>query len=185
RGVIRAATRRACRVEALGGHARGHLGQPRLVSRVAPAARIEIDLDIHHRNGGTFHQENAGAAGLRPLLHRNGCHCFAPAQQQCGARPGERGTKNPFVENHGLQAPYQWRRPGGGVRGLRLGSTGWGRRMPTVSWSSPKYLAATALTCSAVMPRRRWISRSPASSGSPWTQSPPSSRAWFMTESSL
>ena len=104
-----------------------------------------------------------GIEGLstRYTLAPLGCvHCWIGIAASACAQHSSKAAGRKHILVVIDMRPSQWRRPGGGVRGLRFGSTGWGRNTPTVSWSSPKYLAATAFTCSAVTPRRRWISRS-------------------------
>ena len=76
--------------------------------------------------------------------------------------------------------PFQCRVPAtDAARGLftAFGSSGCGTSVATVNSSSPKYLAATALTSSLVMLRNLAISRASASSGKPLTQLEPSSLA--------
>ena len=61
----------ALRGHALAGHQRGGAGQAGLGRRVAPAAGVEIELHVQHRNGRALDQPDLGAAGLRPVLNGN------------------------------------------------------------------------------------------------------------------
>src|SRR6218665_2447344 len=74
-----------------------------------------------------------------------------------------------------------WGDDRGAVR-LR-GARGCGSKVATVSWSSPKYLAATACTCSGVTLRSKASRRSWASGANPCAQLLPSSCAWLIIES--
>ena len=117
-------------------------------SRRPPASKSICTSTMGMR--GASDQVDLGATGLRPVLDRDGGQRGRAAQQQAAGRSARQDSGC----HHGMQS-FHGAGPAGGVRGLRFGSSGRGRRTPTVSWSSPKYLAATACTCSAVTPRRR------------------------------
>src|SRR6218665_2346364 len=74
-----------------------------------------------------------------------------------------------------------WGDDRGAVR-LR-GARGCGSKVATVSWSSPKYLAATACTCSGVTLRSKASRRAWAPGPNPCAQLRPSSCAWLIIES--
>jgi hypothetical protein len=84
-----------------------------------------------------------------------------------------------------FMAAPQWREPVGAARGLRVLVHGLRPQHGHGELVVAEVPGATACTCCAVTARRRWIRRSPASSGRPSAHWLPSSRAWFITESSL
>ncbi len=92
------------RQDALGGHAGGGAGQTRLLRRVAPATRVEVDAHIEHRQRRAFDEVDLGSAGLRPVLDRDGGDRRSPSQHQGESGQAQQGTPRGLTVEHGMHA---------------------------------------------------------------------------------
>ena len=134
-------------------HAGGDAGQARPApagSRRLPASKSICTSTIG--SAWAVDQVDLRAAGQRPVLDRDG-RLRAVRRRQRGSRPAARAARCLLTVEHASRFFQRSRRPAlrgraDGGSGRAAGAAAW----PTVSWSSPKYLAATACTCSAVTP---------------------------------
>ena len=143
-------------------------------SRRSPASKSICTSTIGQRMA--LHQVDLDAIGLGPVFDRN----HRPGRRREHTAPqGQANNRRGIVRDmvmvvcRSSVAP-QCRAPAAGRPRLARRVRWLGPQRGDVSWSSPKYVFATACTCSAVTSRRRATSRDPASSGRPSAQLLPS-----------
>src|SRR5690606_30396394 len=184
--ALRADARKALRdcqlVEPAGAarqHRIGHRREALAPRGIEPAAGVEIEAHVEHRDRVGPHEEDARTVRGGPVLDRQ------RGARRAGQRRRDREAdrQQPKGESHG--GAHWWRAPAGGARRGASLATGCGNRAMTVSASSPKYLLATACTSAAVTARMRSRMRSASRCEKPATSSPPISMACAITESRL